>query len=43
MDIILRCCFRFSYYIAGSGGVGPAMLVSSMHLLAEDVIAYENG
>lgn len=42
-DNILRYCFRFSYYIAGSGGVGPAMLISCMHLLAEDVVAYDKG
>ncbi|KAF3327161.1 Saccharopine dehydrogenase NADP binding domain-containing protein [Carex littledalei] len=34
---------RFSYYVAGSGDVGPTMLESSMHLLAEDVIAYDKG
>lgn len=35
---ILTYGFRFSYYIAGSSDVGPTMLESSMHLLAEDCL-----
>lgn len=33
----------FSYYIAGSGGVGPTTLASSFLLLGEDVITYNKG
>ncbi|KAJ3684433.1 hypothetical protein LUZ61_013597 [Rhynchospora tenuis] len=34
---------RFSYYVAGSGGVGPTMLLSCMYLLDEEAIAYDKG
>jgi hypothetical protein len=34
---------RFSYYIAGSGGVGPTTLASSFLLLGEDAVAYNKG
>ncbi|CAL4911695.1 unnamed protein product [Urochloa decumbens] len=33
----------FSYYIAGSGGLGPTTLASSFLLLGEDAIAYNKG
>ncbi|XP_015952745.1 uncharacterized protein LOC107477273 [Arachis duranensis] len=34
---------RFSYYIAGTGGAGPAVLLGSLLLLGEEVIAYSEG
>ncbi|KAM0951054.1 putative saccharopine dehydrogenase, NADP binding domain, NAD(P)-binding domain superfamily [Dioscorea sansibarensis] len=34
---------RFSYYTAGSGGVGPTILATSFLLLGEDVVAYNKG
>ncbi|KAJ4807253.1 hypothetical protein LUZ62_019819 [Rhynchospora pubera] len=40
---VLKYLFRFSYYVAGSGGVGPTMLLSCMYLLDEEAIAYDKG
>ncbi|PIN05637.1 Saccharopine dehydrogenase (NADP(+), L-glutamate-forming) [Handroanthus impetiginosus] len=34
---------RFYYYAAGSGGAGPAMLLNSILLLGEEVVAYDKG
>ncbi|RYR69640.1 hypothetical protein Ahy_A03g016191 [Arachis hypogaea] len=34
---------RFSYYISGTGGAGPAVLLGSLLLLGEEVIAYSEG
>ncbi|KAH9298965.1 hypothetical protein KI387_030647, partial [Taxus chinensis] len=34
---------RFSYFTAGSGGVGPTILATSYLLLGEEVIAYRKG
>lgn len=34
---------RYSYYTAGSGGVGPTILETSMLLAGEEVIAYRDG
>ena len=34
---------RFSYYTAGSGGVGPTILATSMLLAGEPVVAFKDG
>jgi Saccharopine dehydrogenase NADP binding domain len=34
---------RYSYYTAGSGGVGPTILETSMLLAGEEVVAYRDG
>ncbi|KAJ7298019.1 hypothetical protein O6H91_Y021600 [Diphasiastrum complanatum] len=34
---------RFSYFTAGSGGVGPTILATSFLLLGEEVLAYSQG
>ncbi|KAL5719804.1 hypothetical protein ACHQM5_012542 [Ranunculus cassubicifolius] len=34
---------RFSYYTAGTGGVGPTILATSFLLLGEEVVAYSKG
>ena len=34
---------RFSYYTAGSGGVGPTIMATSMLLAGEPVVAFKDG
>lgn len=34
---------RYSYFTAGSGGVGPTILETSMLLAGEEVVAYRDG
>lgn len=34
---------RYSYYTAGSGGVGPTILETSMLLAGEEVVAFRDG
>jgi hypothetical protein len=34
---------RYSYYTAGSGGVGPTIMETSMLLAGEDVTVYADG
>lgn len=36
-------CLRFYYYTAGTGGVGPSLLASSILVLGEEAITYSKG
>ncbi|GMH35711.1 hypothetical protein BSKO_03579 [Bryopsis sp. KO-2023] len=42
-DALVTERLRYSYYTAGSGGVGPTLIVTSFMLLGEPAVAFKDG